>query len=404
MWPVTDATYHVTISPGEFSPPTPSIGPAQASATICWRSYDRHGVDPRGWSGSFACLIEESTGSTHADGKLRDQFSRPLHDLRISVLDRCNFRCPYCMPKEVFGPDFAFLPRAEILTVAELTRVARAFARVGVSKFRITGGEPLMREDLPKLIESLASFPEATDLSLTTNGWFLEKHAPELFEAGLHRVNVSLDAISDEVFGQMNGRGFGVERVLRGVDAGIDAGLGVKINMVVQRGVNEHEILPMARYFRERGVTLRFIEYMDVGNCNGWKMNQVFPARDIVRIISTEHPLEPLEPNYRGEVASRYRYVDTHAEIGLITSVSEPFCRDCHRARLSADGKFFTCLFAAAGTDLKGPLRDGVDDEALYELICKVWGRRTDRYSEERTERIVKGESPPKVEMSYIGG
>jgi GTP 3',8-cyclase len=309
------------------------------------------------------------------------------------------------MPREVFGSDHPFLPRDQVLTDEELIRLARAFVRAGVTKLRITGGEPLLREGLPAMLGRLAALPGAADLSLTTNGWLLSRLAPELARAGVKRVNVSLDALSDEVFGVMNGRGFGVGRVLEGIDAALASGLAVKINMVVQRGVNEQEIIPVARHFRQRGLTVRFIEFMDVGNCNGWRMDRVVPARQIVRMIAADHPLEPLEPNYRGEVAARYRYVGTRTEIGLISSVTEPFCRDCHRARLSADGKLFTCLFAAVGTDLRAPLRSGASDEDLFTLLCRVWRLRTDRYSDERAERIAAGEQPPpKIEMSYIGG
>lgn len=305
------------------------------------------------------------------------------------------------MPKEVFGADYAFLPRSEVLTDDELLRLTRAFARAGVTKLRITGGEPLMRDGLPAL---LAQLPRVHDLSLTTNGWLLAQLAPELARAGLHRVNVSLDALSDAVFGAMNGRGFGVARVLEGIDAALAAGLGVKINMVVQRGANDGEVLPMARHFRQRGLTLRFIEYMDVGNCNGWRMEHVVPAREIVRMIAAEHPLEPLEPNYRGEVAARYRYAGTTTEIGLISSVTEPFCRDCHRARLSADGKLYTCLFATAGTDLRARLRAGASDDELFRFIAQTWRARIDRYSDERSELLAAGVHPKKIEMSYIGG
>ncbi len=308
------------------------------------------------------------------------------------------------MPKEVFGAEHVFLPRAAVVTDDELERLARAFVRAGVTKLRITGGEPLLREGLPALLGRLAAIPDADDLSLTTNGWRLPELANELARAGLHRINVSLDALDDAVFGRMNGREFGVARVLQGIDAALAAGLGVKINMVVQRGVNETQVLPMARYFRERGLTLRFIEFMDVGNCNGWQLDHVLPAADIVRAIGAEHPLEALGPNYRGEVAARYRYSGTDVEIGLISSVTEPFCRDCHRARLSADGNLYTCLFATTGTDLKTPLREGLDDEGLYQLIARVWGARRDRYSEERAELAATGERATKVEMSYIGG
>ncbi len=334
----------------------------------------------------------------------RDRLQRPLRDLRISVTDRCNFRCPYCMPKEVFGPDYAFLPPEAVLTDDELARIVAVFVRAGVSKLRITGGEPLMRPRIARLVGRLARIAGVQDLSVTTNGWFLARLAPELAQAGLQRINVSLDALSDDVFGKMNGRGFTVKRVLDGIDAALTAGLGVKINMVVQRGVNEDEILPMARHFRERGITLRFIEYMDVGTTNGWRMEQVVPAREIVRAIHAGHALEPLEPNYRGEVAARYRYAGTETEIGLISSVTEPFCSNCHRARLSADGKLFTCLFAANGHDLRALIRETSDDEAVFSRLARIWRMRSDRYSDERSERLLAGETRPKVEMSFIGG
>ncbi len=333
-----------------------------------------------------------------------DRLRRPLRDLRISVTDRCNFRCPYCMPAEVFGPDHAFLPRAAVLTDDELVRLAAAFVRAGVTKIRITGGEPLLREGLPGLLRRLAALPGVEDLSLTTNGSRLARFAPELAAAGLRRINVSLDALDDAVFARMNGRGFPVARVLEGIDAARTAGLGVKINMVVQRGVNEGEVLPMVRHFRERGITLRFIEYMDVGESNGWRLAEVVPAAELIALVSREFPLEPLAPNYRGEVASRYRHVGSEVELGMISSVTEPFCSACHRARLSADGRFYTCLFAATGTDLRAPLRAGVDDEELFARIRGVWSARADRYSDERAGRILAGETPPKVEMSYIGG
>jgi cyclic pyranopterin phosphate synthase len=333
---------------------------------------------------------------------LRDQFRRPLHDLRISVIDQCNFRCPYCMPSEIFGSDYAFLPRNEMLTDDEVVRLTKLFLRAGVRKLRLTGGEPLLRAGLPALIARLSSLPGAEDLALTTNGWLLERMSRNLAEAGLQRINVSLDSLDPVVFGRMNGRAYGPERVLAGIDAAVAAGLEVKVNMVVQKGVNDQDIIPMARTFRDRGLTLRFIEFMDVGNCNHWSMEQVLPALEIVEQISGDHPLEPLDPNYRGEVASRYRYQGTNTEIGLIASVTEPFCRDCHRARLSADGKLFTCLFGNKSTDLRGPIRNNATDDDLWELLNKTWQGRHDRYSEERFEEGVKARK--KVEMSYIGG
>ena len=308
------------------------------------------------------------------------------------------------MPREVFGPDHAFLPEHAVLSDDEIVRLVGAFTRAGVAKLRITGGEPLMRPRLPVLLARLAGLPAAADLSLTTNAWMLSRMAGDLAAAGLHRVNVSLDALDDAIFGRMNGRDFQAARVLDGIDAARRAGLGVKVNMVVQRGVNDSEIVPMARFFRERGITLRFIEYMDVGNCNGWRMDQVVSARDIVARVHADHPLEPVGPNYHGEVAARYRYVGTTTEIGIISSVTEPFCSACHRARLSADGKLYTCLFASQGTDLRAAVRSGMDDEALFALICRIWGARADRYSDERAERLARGEHPEKIEMSYIGG
>ena len=333
---------------------------------------------------------------------LRDQFRRPLHDLRISLIDQCNFRCPYCMPAEIFGPDYAFLPRKEMLSGEEILRLARLFVRAGVRKIRLTGGEPLLRDDLIVLVAALSELPGIDDLALTTNGWLLEKLSTRLVGAGLRRINVSLDSLDPAIFGRMNGRGHGPDQVLAGIDAAVAAGLTVKVNMVVQKGVNDGEILPMARAFRKRGLTLRFIEFMDVGNCNHWSLTQVLPALEIVERISADHPLEPLDPNYRGEVASRYRYQGLDTEIGLIASVTEPFCRDCHRARLSADGRLFTCLFATRGTDLKTPLRDGATDDDLWRILTATWQGRHDRYSEERFEAGAKLRT--KVEMSYIGG
>ena len=306
------------------------------------------------------------------------------------------------MPKEIFGPDYAFLPRREMLSNVELVRLVRLFVRGGVRKIRLTGGEPLLREGLADLIAAIAALPGAEDLALTTNGWLLERMSRDLAAAGLQRINVSLDSLDPAIFGQMNGRGHGPAQVLAGIDAAVASGLTVKVNMVVQKGVNDGELIPMARAFRQRGLTLRFIEFMDVGNCNHWSLDQVVPALEIVERISADHPLEPLDPNYRGEVASRYRYQGTDTEIGLIASVTEPFCRDCHRARLSADGKLFTCLFATRGTDLKALIRSGATDEELWNLLQTTWEGRHDRYSEERFEAGAKLRD--KVEMSYIGG
>jgi len=329
-----------------------------------------------------------------------DISGRPLRDLRISVTDRCNFRCVYCMPKEVFGRDYRFLDRRELLSFEEIERLARAFVAHGVEKIRITGGEPLVRRDLERLIEKLASI-DGLDLTLTTNGALLPQKAALLRDAGLTRITVSLDSLDEEVFAAMNDVDFPVQRVLEGIDAAAAADLPVKVNMVVKRGLNEDSILPMARLFRDRGHILRFIEYMDVGHSNGWRMDDVVPAAEIVTAIDAELPIEPVEPNYRGEVARRWRYRDGSGEIGVIASVTQPFCGDCTRARLSAEGRLYTCLFAVRGHDLRAVLRGGASDEEIGAEIGQIWGRRTDRYSEIRSENTA---DLPKVEMSYIGG
>ncbi|HTJ79521.1 MAG TPA: GTP 3',8-cyclase MoaA [Rariglobus sp.] len=335
---------------------------------------------------------------------VRDTLNRPLRDLRMSVTDRCNFRCPYCMPKEVFGPGYAFLKDPQLMSLDELVRIARAFVGLGVEKIRLTGGEPLLRADVPELIRVLKHDLRVPDVALTTNGWMLEKLASTLCEAGLDRVNVSVDSLDEATAGRMNGLGFSVARVLKGVDAALAAGLPVKINMVVQRGVNDGEILSLAGYCRERGLTLRFIEFMDVGNTNAWQRAQVVPAKEIVARIGAMWPLEPAEPAYRGEVAARYRYTDGCGEIGLIGSVTEPFCKDCNRARLSADGKIYTCLFAATGYDVLALVRAGANDLSLEQHLANLWQGRKDRYSDERTELLARGHDRSKPEMSYIGG
>jgi cyclic pyranopterin phosphate synthase len=331
----------------------------------------------------------------------RDRFARSLRDLRISVTDRCNFRCVYCMPKEVFGKDYAFLERREILTFEEIGRLARIFHGLGMEKIRLTGGEPLVRRNLDQLVGMLAAIP-GLDLTLTTNGSLLERQAPRLKAAGLQRITVSLDALDDAVFRRMNDVDFPVARVLAGIAAAAAAGLApVKINMVVKRGENEDAILPMARHFRGTGHILRFIEYMDVGHTNGWRMDDVVSAREIVETISREMPLEPLDPNYAGEVAERWRYRDGGGEIGVIASVTQAFCRDCTRARISTEGKLYTCLFATSGHDLRALLRGGASDDDLRAVIGDIWSKRTDRYSEIRGAHTVKLR---KIEMSYIGG
>src|SRR6185312_6507611 len=331
---------------------------------------------------------------------VRDILGRPLRDLRVSVTDRCNFRCVYCMPKEVFGRDYRFLDRRELLSFEEIEQLARAFTAHGVEKIRITGGEPLVRRDLERLIEQLAAI-DGLDLTLTTNGSLLPQKAKALRDAGLRRVTVSLDSLDDEVFKAMNDVDFPVERVVDGIDAAAAIGLPVKVNMVVKRGVNEDSVLPMARLFRERGHILRFIEYMDVGHSNGWRLDDVVPAAEIVAAIDAELPVEPAEPNYRGEVARRWRYRDGGGEIGVIASVTQPFCGDCTRARLSAEGRLYTCLFGVRGHDLRALVRGGASEGELHQEIGRIWGRRTDRYSEIRSEQTA---GLARVEMSYIGG
>ena len=331
-----------------------------------------------------------------------DSFDRPLRDLRISVTDRCSFRCTYCMPREIFGRDFAFLPPGQVLSFEEITRLTRVFLSLGVEKIRLTGGEPLIRRDLPELVAMLAPLPGLRDLTLTTNGARLPQLANALKDAGLQRVTVSLDSLDDSVFRAINGVEFPVLRVLDGIAAAQEAGLTpVKINMVVQCGVNEDSIVPMARYFHHSKCNLRFIEYMDVGATNGWRLEDVVSASEIISRIHAELPLAPLLPNYPGEVARRYRYIDGGGEIGVIASVTQPFCGGCTRARLSAEGRLYTCLFASDGFDLRAPMRGGASDTEIAALIRGLWTVRADRYSEERTEETTR---QPRVEMSYIGG
>ena len=339
---------------------------------------------------------------------LLDQLGRPLRDLRISVTDRCTLRCTYCMPAEVFGPDYAFLPRAEILSFEELERLSRLFVGLGVRKLRITGGEPLLRAQLEQLISRLSHIEGVQDIALTTNGLLLPQKVQSLKDAGLHRVTVSLDALEDELFGRMNGRGVAANKVLEGIEAAARVGLAVKVNMVVQRSINDSQIEEMARYFRGKGHILRFIEFMDVGNSNGWQLTEVVPSGEIVRRLSDSiAPLEPIHPEYVGEVASKYRYSDGEqaGEVGFISSVTSPFCGDCSRARISASGTLYTCLFASEGVDLKARLRDGSSDAEIVELLRATWGVRSDRYSELRAELTQESrQSKPKLEMSHIGG
>ncbi|PSL40227.1 cyclic pyranopterin monophosphate synthase subunit MoaA [Planomicrobium soli] len=333
---------------------------------------------------------------------LQDKLGRPIRDLRISVTDRCNFRCSYCMPKEVFGDDYAFLPRQELLTFEEIHRLTKLFVSMGVKKIRLTGGEPLMRRGLPELVGKILSVEGVEDIGLTTNGLLLGQHAQPLFDAGLRRLNISLDALEPELFGKLNGRGVESSRILQQIDFAKSVGFDIKVNMVVQKGVNEDEILPMAAYFKERGITLRFIEFMDVGNDNGWSFEKVVTKKQILEKLQTVYELEPVDEDYFGEVAKRYRFKGSEAQVGFITSVSESFCSSCTRARLSSDGKFYTCLFATNGFDIRGLLRGGLNDDELLRAISGVWEGRADRYSDERTEQTAKNRK--KIGMSYIGG
>jgi GTP 3',8-cyclase len=334
-----------------------------------------------------------------------DRLTRPLRDLRISVMDRCNFRCPYCMPRERFHEHYAFLKTAERLSFEEILRLARLFVPMGVRKLRITGGEPLLRVNLPDLIADLNAIPGIEDIALTTNGVLLAKHASELKAAGLSRVTVSLDSLDQDIFARMNG-GFGrVGEVLDGIEHARTAGLGpIKINAVIQRGVNEDSVLPLVEQFRDTGTTVRFIEYMDVGNRNDWREQLVVPSRDLQAMIHARWPLRAVKPDYVGEVARRYAFEDGQGEVGFISSVTQPFCGACSRARLSSDGSFYTCLFAQKGTDLRGPMRAGADDDDLLRIIRGVWTARDDRYSEQRMVMRQRQDNSPKIEMNYIGG
>lgn len=333
---------------------------------------------------------------------ISDTFNRPLQDLRISVTDRCNFRCTYCMPAEIFGPEYQYLQKNQVLSFDEIEKLSIIFADLGVKKIRLTGGEPLLRPNISELIKRLVQINGITDIGLTTNGILLPKKAQDLYNAGLRRLNISLDALDDEIFKRINGRSVSSNVVLMGIEAALDKGFDIKINMVVQKGVNEQEIIPMAKYFRDRGITLRFIEFMDVGNTNGWNVEKVVSKKEIFKLLSSEFTLEQVGSSYYGEVAKRYKYKDKNAEIGFITSVSESFCSSCTRARLSADGKLYTCLFANKGYDLKEILRNGFDDLAIKNEIISIWNHRKDRYSDERTNHL--NGNNQKIEMSYIGG
>ena len=336
---------------------------------------------------------------------ITDKLTRHLRDLRISVTDKCNFRCGYCMPAEIYGEQYEFLPKAQMLTFEEISRLVKLFVELGTKKLRLTGGEPLVRNSIENLVAMLCQIEGVDDLTLTTNGFLLAEKAQALENAGLQRITVSLDSLDDQVFAHMNGRNFTTARIMAGIHKAEQVGLRpIKINTVVQRNVNEHTLIDLARHFKGTGHIIRFIEYMDVGNRNGWRMNQVVSGDEIVEIINKEFPIEPIKPNYKGEVALRYRYIDGSGEIGVITSVTNPFCGNCTRARLSTDGKLYTCLFAKDGFDLRGPVREGASDEELRDLIIGVWHRRSDRYSEERTALSAAGIQTRKVEMYQIGG
>ncbi|PER26014.1 MULTISPECIES: GTP 3',8-cyclase MoaA [Bacillus] len=332
-----------------------------------------------------------------------DKLQRPLKDLRISVTDRCNFRCRYCMPEEIFGPDYSFLSNDKILSFDEIERITRIFVSLGVRKLRITGGEPLLRRGLPELIERLHKIDGVEDIGLTTNGSLLKKFAPDLYKAGLSRVTVSLDSLEEERFFYLNGNRSKVQKVLEGIQAAAEVGMKIKINMVVQKGKNEQDILQMAQYFKENKHILRFIEYMDVGNYNGWELKEVVSKQEIVDAIHKIMPLERIEANYAGEVATRYRYIGSDEEIGIISSVTDSFCSSCTRARISAEGKLYTCLFASKGNDLRELLRFGYTDEEITDVVRDIWNNREDRYSDERLSNSNK-KPMPKIEMSHIGG
>ncbi|AHA73048.1 MULTISPECIES: GTP 3',8-cyclase MoaA [Bacillus] len=332
-----------------------------------------------------------------------DKLQRPLKDLRISVTDRCNFRCRYCMPEEIFGPDYSFLSNDKILSFDEIERITRIFVSLGVRKLRITGGEPLLRRGLPQLIERLNKIDGVEDIGLTTNGSLLKKFAPDLYKTGLSRVTVSLDSLEEDRFFYLNGNRSKVQRVLEGIQAAAEVGMKIKINMVVQKGKNEQDILQMAQYFKENKHILRFIEYMDVGNYNGWDLKEVVSKQEIVDTIHQVMPLERIEANYSGEVATRYRYIGSDEEIGIISSVTESFCSSCTRARISAEGKLYTCLFASKGNDLRELLRSEHTDEDITDVVRDIWNNREDRYSDERLNHTNK-KTIPKIEMSHIGG
>ncbi len=337
---------------------------------------------------------------------IEDKFSRPFKDLRISVTDRCNFRCTYCMPAEIYGESYKFLPKIELLTFEEIVRLSKIMVNLGATKIRITGGEPLVRKSIEDLVAMLAKIKGIEDLTMTTNSYLLPGKAKALRQSGLNRITISLDTLDDQIFKKMNGRGYGVDRVLEGIaSAEANGFFPIKVNAVVQRGINDHTVVQLARYFKKRGHIVRFIEYMDVGTRNGWSLANVVSGKEIVARINEVMPLEPIASNYTGEVATRYRYVDGEGEIGLINSVTEPFCGDCTRLRLSPEGKIFTCLFGSEGTDLREPMRMGADDAEIEKIIKQTWIRRVDRYSEARSSMTeALRNSRGKVEMYHIGG
>ena len=336
---------------------------------------------------------------------IKDKLGRPIRDLRISVTDRCNFRCDYCMPKEIFGDDYVFLPKEELLSFEEITRLSQLYSSLGVKKIRITGGEPLLRRNLYELVEALNKIEGIEDIGLTTNGMLLKKHGLNLYNAGLRRVNVSIDAMDDELFKSINNRQISASQILDQIDYAVSIGLKVKVNVVIQKGVNDQEILPLVEHFKEKNIIVRFIEFMDVGNDNGWNFDKVVTKKEMLNIISSAYDVEPVDANYFGEVATYYRHKDNGAQFGLITSVSSSFCSSCTRARISSDGKFYGCLFAEKnGYDIKSELRSGKTDEELLSTLKYLWNIRDDRYSDERTAATVARRKKNKINMNYIGG
>lgn len=337
--------------------------------------------------------------------QITDKLGRPIRDLRLSVTDRCNFRCDYCMPKEIFGDDFVFLPKDELLTFDEMVRIAQIYTQLGVKKIRITGGEPLLRRDLDKLIYQLNQLEGVEDIGLTTNGLLLKKHGQKLYDAGLRRINVSLDAIDDAVFQAINNRNIKASTILQQIDYAVAIGFQVKVNVVVQKGVNDDQIVPMVQYFKDKDVQIRFIEFMDVGNDNGWDFSKVVSKDEMLEMIEQNFDIEPVAPKYYGEVAKYYQHKDNKAQFGLITSVSQSFCSTCTRARLSSDGKFYGCLFSTVdGFNVKSFMRNGATDNELFEQFKALWNIRDDRYSDERTEQTVANRKRKKINMNYIGG